>query len=68
MESILKQMDNLVATTRGSDEIEEMWACSAGSGVHGHYPLIFPGEGQSRSRRAKTRAVGPLLSNQASPG
>ena len=53
---------------RGSDEIEEMRACSPGSGVHGHDPLIFPGEGQSWSRRAKTCAMGPLLSNQASPG
>ena len=53
---------------RGSDEIEEVWACSPGSGVHGHDPLIFPSEGQSWSRREKTRVIGPWLSNQASAG
>lgn len=30
---------------RGLDEIKEMQACSPGSGVHGHDPLIFPSEG-----------------------
>lgn len=53
---------------RGSDEIKEVRACSPGSGVHSHDPLIFPGEGQSRSRREKTRVIGPWLSNQASAG
>ena len=45
---------------RGSDEIEEVRACSPGSGVHGHDPLIFPSESQSQSRREKNPCDRPL--------